>query len=227
MNLATITLDQTWQVTLPNGQQRSFSGSPQENAWALQEFLATESLEGGVIHCKTPLVLQMETGVFELSQWLTEQLNQPFVTNPTTEFDKAASTIPWQLDYYGYRPGKDEYSVESLLTVGNGFMGLRGTTPEMEISADCYPATYLASLYNEADSQVSDRTITNEDFVNAPNLQKIYLVIDGKQVLLNQDTLTHFKRSLNLKDGLLTSEALVTLADGRQLAIETAKIVSM
>lgn len=227
MNLATITLDQTWQVTLPNGQQRSFSESPQANALTLAEFLASESLEGGVIHCETPLILQMDTGVFELSQWLTEQLNQPFVTNPTTEFDKAASTIPWQVDYYGYRPGKDEYSVESLLTVGNGFMGLRGSTPEMEISDDCYPATYLASLYNEADSQVSDRTITNEDFVNAPNLQKIYLIIDGKKVLLTQDTLTHFKRSLNLKDGLLTSEALVTLADGRQLAIETAKIVSM
>ena len=97
----------------------------------------------------------------------------------------------------------------------------------MEISDDCYPATYLASLYNEADSKVSDRTITNEDFVNAPNLQKIYLVIEGEKVLLTQDTLSHFKRSLNLKDGLLTSEALVTLADGRQLAIETAKVVSM
>lgn len=227
MNLATITLDQTWQVALPNGQQRSFSGSPQENALALQEFLATESLEGGVIHCEKPLILQMETGVFELSQWLTEQLNQPFVTNPTTDFDKVAAEIPWRLDYYGYRPGKDEYSVESLLTVGNGFMGLRGTTPEMEISDDCYPATYLASLYNEADSKVSDRTITNEDFVNAPNLQKIYLVIEGEKVLLTQDTLSHFKRSLHLKDGLLTSEALVTLADGRQLAIETAKVVSM
>lgn len=227
MNLATITLDQTWQVALPNGQQRSFSGSPQENALALQEFLATESLEGGVIHCEKPLILQMETGVFELSQWLTEQLNQPFVTNPTTDFDKVAAEIPWRLDYYGYRPGKDEYSVESLLTVGNGFMGLRGTTPEMEISDDCYPATYLASLYNEADSKVSDRTITNEDFVNAPNLQKIYLVIEGEKVLLTQDTLSHFKRSLNLKDGLLTSEALVTLTDGRQLAIETAKVVSM
>ena len=47
-----------------------------------------------------------------------------------------------------------------------------GTTPEMEISDANYPGLYLASLYNTAESEVSDRTITNEDFVNAPNLQK-------------------------------------------------------
>lgn len=227
MNLAMITLNQTWQVTLPNGQEHSFSGTNPEKALALRDFLATEALEGGIIHSKTPTLLQLEEGFFELGQWLTESLNQPFVTNPDTDFETAAAAIPWQLDCYGFTPGKDEYSVESLLTVGNGFMGLRGTTPEMEISEDSYPATYLASLYNEAASKVSDRTITNEDLVNAPNLQKIYLVIDGQKVTFTKETLHYLKRSLNLKNGLLTSEALVTLADGRQLAIETVKMVSM
>ena len=54
---------------------------------------------------------------------------------------------------------------------------------------------------------MSDRTITNEDFVNAPNLQKIYLVIDNENIDIAQNTLLSFKRQLNLKTGLFTSFA--------------------
>ncbi len=126
--------------------------------------------EGGIL--SDSFVFTSEEGTFSLDQWLTEKLNRAFVCGTEESFEEKRLEIPWQLEYYGYTPGKDEYSVESLLTVGNGFIGLRGTTPEMEISDANYPGLYLASLYNTAESEVSDRTITNEDFVNAPNLQK-------------------------------------------------------
>lgn len=46
---------------------------------------------------------------------------------------KEKEAFIWEMKYEGYHPGKDEYSVESLLTVGNGYFGLRGTLPEMKI----------------------------------------------------------------------------------------------
>ena len=73
------------------------------------------------------------------------------------------------------RAWENEYAVESLLTVGNGFLGLRGTTPEMTISDDHYPATYIAGLYNTAASEVAGQVVENEDFVNAPDNQHIAL----------------------------------------------------
>ena len=143
-------------------------------------------------------------------------------TNSLTDFAAAAQELPWRLDYYGYRPGKDEYSVESLLTVGNGFMGLRGTTPEMEISDANYPATYLASLYDTGYSKIQDRTIANEDFVNAPNMQKIYLIIDGERIDIANKRVRSLKRSLNLRNGLLTSSSLIELKSGKKILLEFA-----
>nr|WP_230321099.1 glycosyl hydrolase family 65 protein [Enterococcus gallinarum] len=202
----------------------TFTGTTNERIAALKKQLE-KNQEGGIL--SDLFVFTNEEGTFSLDQWLTEKLNRAFVCGTEESFEEKRLEIPWQLEYYGYTPGKDEYSVESLLTVGNGFIGLRGTTPEMEISDANYPGLYLASLYNTAESEVSDRTITNEDFVNAPNLQKIYLVIDNEKIDIAQNTLLSFKRQLNLKTGLFTSFAEIETQTKKQLRIETQKIANM
>ena len=133
----------------------------------------------------------------------------------------------WQLVYHDFRTGKDEYAAESLLTTGNGFIGLRGTAPEMSISEDAYPATYLAGLYNTAESLVEGQVIKNEDFVNAPNLQYLSLEIDGEVLEYSQRTVKFFKRSLDLKTGLFEATSIVETATGKQLRIVTKRVVSM
>ncbi|WP_270596355.1 glycoside hydrolase family 65 protein [Enterococcus asini] len=229
MNIAKITIaSEAWQVELSEQNSQRFTGLPTENAKQLKNWLAEQEINGGVICTSAPCLLEGPNGTYELSQWLTETLNQPFVTtNSLTDFAVAAQELPWRLDYYGYRPGKDEYSVESLLTVGNGFMGLRGTTPEMEISDANYPATYLASLYDTGYSKIQDRTIANEDFVNAPNMQKIYLIVDGERIDIANNRVHSLKRSLNLRNGLLTSSSLIELKSGKKILLESEKAVSM
>lgn len=223
MNKIEITNDQ-WLLADHMGTTFTFTGTTNERIAALKKQLE-KNQEGGIL--SDSFVFTNEEGTFSLDQWLTEKLNRAFVCGTEESFEEKRLEIPWQLEYYGYTPGKDEYSVESLLTVGNGFIGLRGTTPEMEISDANYPGLYLASLYNTAESEVSDRTITNEDFVNAPNLQKIYLVIDNEKIDITQNTLLSFKRQLNLKTGLFTSFAEIETQTKKQLRIETQKIANM
>ena len=223
MNKIEITNDQ-WLLADHMGAIFTFTGTTNERIAALKKQLE-KNQEGGIL--SDSFVFTNEEGTFSLDQWLTEKLNRAFVCGTEESFEEKRLEIPWQLEYYGYTPGKDEYSVESLLTVGNGFIGLRGTTPEMEISDANYPGLYLASLYNTAESVVSDRTITNEDFVNAPNLQKIYLVIDNEKIDIAQNTLLSFKRQLNLKTGLFTSFAEIETQTKKQLRIETQKIANM
>lgn len=224
MKLLEITLiDGTWQLD-PAGQE--LTGPLPERLTALQQLITTNNYEGGCVSGSEE-VFTTEEGIFELSQWLTEKTNRPFIQGTSADFAAKAADLPWQLSYYGFKGGKDEYSVESLLTVGNGYLGLRGTTPEMEISDAAYPATYLASLYNTAASEVSGQTIYNEDFVNAPNLQKIYLVVDDEKIDLVANDLLSFKRELDLKSGKLTATATVATTTGKQLRIKSEKIASM
>ena len=110
MNIAKITIaSEAWQAELSEQNSQRFTGLPTENAKQLKNWLAQQEINGGVICTSAPCLLEGPNGTYELSQWLTETLNQPFVTtNSLTDFAAAAQELPWRLDYYGYRPGKDE-----------------------------------------------------------------------------------------------------------------------
>ncbi|MDH6363772.1 trehalose/maltose hydrolase-like predicted phosphorylase [Enterococcus sp. PF1-24] len=192
----------------------------EENYAGILAILATDSQE------------KLQTSFKQVAKTFSEKLNLPLVITENADFAEAtffeaAEKNSWTFDYYGYAASKDEYSVESLLTTGNGFIGLRGTTPEMMISDDCYPATYLAGLYNEAVSEVEGQAITNEDFVNAPNLQYLTVVVDGEKITFAKEQVKELSRSLNTKTGLLTSEGILATATGKEMLITTEKFVSM
>lgn len=223
MNIVNLQLGQTWTAHWPNGSQTNLEGEYLDRLSSLVELINANNVDGGTVN--EEFVLTLEGQTTDVAQYLTEKANVPFVVGDYSS-EKVAK-IPWEVVYHGYTPGKDEYSVESLLTVGNGFMGLRGTTPEMEIAEENYPALYLASLYNSAASQVADRTIYNEDFVNAPNLQKMYVIIDGERVDIANNELLSMKRRLDLKTGLFEAWVTVKLTNGKELAIHTKKIASM
>ncbi|MDN6639582.1 MAG: glycoside hydrolase family 65 protein [Tetragenococcus sp.] len=216
---------ENWKINWSNGATELLSAPLNQRIEQLKEKIKSQAIEGGTIDKE--VLFEQEEQTLELAQYLTEETNRPFVCGQPGDFSAKAAQIPWYITYYGYNPGKNEYAQESLLTVGNGFMGLRGTTPEMEISDANYPGLYLAGLYNEAGSQVADKTIYNEDFVNAPNLQKMYLIIDGNRIDIEHNQVLYMKRQLNLKTGLLTSWATLQLADGKKIAVQTKKIASM
>ncbi|HCM89863.1 MULTISPECIES: glycosyl hydrolase family 65 protein [Vagococcus] len=173
-----------------------------------------------------------EKELTEVLYKLTENLNIPVVLNDETkdlkkQIQNKRESYPFELTYFDYPKGKQEYSIESLLTVGNGYLGLRGTSPEMLISDSNYPGTYVASVYNTAESLVDNTTIENEDFVNLPNGQKMYLIIDGEVITIEDNDLNSIKRTLNLKTGELTINSEIMLKNGALLSICVNKMASM
>ena len=186
---------------------------------------------------ENPQTSRLNTGVQSVIKAFSEQLNIPILSQE--EYRQAtdlASALQakyhyntWHLDYYGYTPGKEEYAVESLLTIGNGFMGLRGTLPEMTISTADYPATYLAGLYNEAQSTIAGQAVKNEDFVNAPNNQYISIRVagDAEWLTIEADQLQFLHRSLDLQTGSFISEMIIEDQQQRQFKLCSYKIVNM
>ncbi|MDX1283566.1 MAG: glycoside hydrolase family 65 protein, partial [Draconibacterium sp.] len=140
---------------------------------------------------------------------------------PTQEFK------PWSLEYNDYDP-KKEKSRESLLTVGNGYLGTRGAMEETTASDTNYPGTYMAGLYNRLVSKVADRDIENEDFVNIPNWQFITFRIDGGNWFdINTNKVVSISRKLDFKTGKLVKKIIVKDEQGRETQIESTKFASM
>lgn len=188
-------------------------------------------------YLKNTHVTLLNAGIENLIKHFSELLNCPILTTSeqvaavdlATAFKEKAEYSTWHLDYFGYTPGKEEYSVESLLTTGNGFMGLRGTTPEMSLTKDHYPATYIAGLYNEEKSEIAGQLVENEDFVNTPNNQYISIKVAGADecLTLENATLHYLHRNLDLKSGLFTSHMVIEDPQQHQVKITAHKIVNM
>jgi len=136
--------------------------------------------------------------------------------------------LTWNINYEGVESGKKECSKESLLTIGNGFFGLRGSFVEAKASDDHYPATYIAGLFNQLATPIGEHEVVNEDFVNAPNGQFItFRVDDGDWFTPEQENILKCHRNLNLKTGELTINVLAAIGDGKEIRVVTKKVANM
>jgi len=134
---------------------------------------------------------------------------------------------PWSLVYNEYDP-KKEKSRESLLAVGNGYLGSRGALEEAEAGETNYPGTYFAGLYNRQVSRVNDKDIENEDFVNCPNWHHVtFRIENGEWFNIHQTTIIASKRELDFKSGVLKKEWMIKDQDNHLFKIISLRFASM
>lgn len=113
---------------------------------------------------------------------------------------------------------------ESVMSLGNGHMGLRGNFAE-KYSGDSLQGTYIAGVY------YPDKTVVGwwkngypeyfAKIANAANFIGVNLKIDGQEIDLNEVDFSDFKRVLNMKEAYLERSFTVQLEDNRIEVIET------
>ena len=142
-------------------------------------------------------------------------------------FETGLEKDNWSITYHGYDVIKEK-SRESLLSVGNGYFGTRGSMEEVRADEKHYPGTYMAGLYNRLESPVGDKMIENEDFVNTPNWTIIEFKIDnGEWWDYKTATFETYQKKLCLKTGLFSKEIIVNAADGKKFKITSKRMISM
>ena len=166
---------------------------------------------------------------------LMNMFNVPVVARPTVRQRGLAAAVAdkvayasWHLDYYGEYSGKRNYGQEAMLTVGNGYFGLRGAYVEAVADADNYPGLYVAGVYNQNTTNINGRNVVNEDLVNFPNAQYLSFGVDhGNLFKIRPSDIRDVYRSLDLRTGQLRTSMLLNLATGHQLAVTATKIADM
>ena len=134
---------------------------------------------------------------------------------------------PWKLTYNKFNP-EDESLREALLTLGNGYFGTRGAVCETAATKVHYPGTYIAGVYNTLPTEIANRTIYNEDFVNCPNwLMLNYRIEDGPWFNRLNVKILGWKIVLNMKKGMLSRRLRWQDEHGRITLVENHRIVSM
>ncbi len=133
----------------------------------------------------------------------------------------------WSLEYEGFDPERQSLR-EALCTLGNGYFATRGAAPESRADGVNYPGTYIAGLYNRLTSAVADRTVENEDLVNAPNWLPLDFRLEGAPWFdPRQVELLEYHQELDLRTGLLLRRLRWRDGEARVTRLEQHRFVHM
>ncbi|MFD1418012.1 glycoside hydrolase family 65 protein [Companilactobacillus keshanensis] len=118
---------------------------------------------------------------------------------------------PWDIVTHKFDP-KDKRLQESMTSLGNGYMGMRGFFEE-DYSADTLQGLYLGGVWFPDKTRVGWWKNGYPKYfgkvINAVNFIKMNFLIDGEKLDLAKDDFSDFQIDLNMKDSLLTRSFIV------------------
>jgi len=137
---------------------------------------------------------------------------------------------PWLIIEENFDPKKQKAS-ESLFSIGNGHMGQRATFEE-KYSGNSTQGNYIAGVYYPDPTRVGWWKNGYPEYfakvVNTPNWIGIDVNIGTTgEVNLATCKILEFKRTLNMRDGVLERFCIVELKDGKQLKISSQRFISL
>jgi trehalose/maltose hydrolase-like predicted phosphorylase len=125
----------------------------------------------------------------------------------------------WRLDEPGYQPAL-EHEVESRFTIGNGFLGVRGSL-DVPTSAS-RPRTYVAGLFDPAADGPALPAL-----VPGPDWTGLRLVAFGSPLSVEPGASVAIERTLDLRRGVLLSRSRQRDREGRAVELRTLRCVSL
>ncbi|WP_345612510.1 HAD-IA family hydrolase [Pseudonocardia adelaidensis] len=133
----------------------------------------------------------------------------------------------WTLVYESFDPARQGLR-EALLSLGNGYLVTRGALPEADADDVHHPGTYIAGLYDRAETEVAGRMVENEDLVNVPNWLPLRFRIEGGEWFdaRHADVIAH-RFELDIRRGVLARHMTWQEADGRRTSMVQRRFVNM
>lgn len=135
----------------------------------------------------------------------------------------------WEIIEEGFNPDKNLVS-ESVMSLGNGHMGLRGNFEE-EYSGETLQGTYIAGVYYPDKTRVGWWKIGYPEYyakvLNATNFIGINVELNGKMLNLAEMKVENFRRILNMKQGYLLRSFTVIDDRGRKTDLVIKRFLSI
>ncbi|MBU9789898.1 glycoside hydrolase family 65 protein [Lentilactobacillus sp. IMAU92037] len=135
---------------------------------------------------------------------------------------------PWNIVTHDFKP-EDKRLQESMTSIGNGYMGLRGFFEE-DYSGDSLSGLYLGGVWYPDKTRVGWWKNGYPDYfgkvVNAVNFIKMNVKINGEKIDLAKDTFSDFNLDLDMKKSLLTRSFTVTKGEAK-VAVTFERFVSV
>ena len=135
---------------------------------------------------------------------------------------------PWRL-VEPEPPSPDELgTAETLFSVGNGYLGMRGNIEEGRDSHT--HGTFVNGFHETWDIRHAEEAFgfarVGQTIVNAPDAKVIRLYVDDEPLLLPIADLLEYERAIDFSTGVLTRDLLWRTPSGKQVKITSSRMVS-
>jgi beta-phosphoglucomutase len=110
------------------------------------------------------------------------------------------------------------HSHETIFTIGNGYLGTRGTFEEG------YPRALSATLINGV---YDDVPVVYTELVNCPDWLPLVIIIEGDRLRLDQGTILKYNRQLDLHHGVLSRDLRWCSHSGKTIDIHFQRFASL
>ena len=126
--------------------------------------------------------------------------------------------MEWQIKRTDFSPDRGEF-YESIFSLGNGYMGVRGFREEEERKHAHELCVYLAGVFDYFNPRLTD-------MVNTPNFWNTRIAVNGHR--LNQNLrIVDEEQVLDMKQGVVFRRARLIADSGEETMFESSKFLSL
>ena len=135
---------------------------------------------------------------------------------------------PWRLVETTYR-AEDLGTTETLFSVGNGYLGMRGN-PEEGRDAFAH-GTFINGFHETWPIRHAEAAFgfarTGQTIVNVPDAKLMKLYVDDEPLILGTAELESYERSLDFREGVLRRRLIWRTPSGKRVLVESSRMISM
>ncbi|GAE67219.1 maltose phosphorylase [Cutibacterium acnes JCM 18909] len=126
-------------------------------------------------------------------------------------------------------PSTDDLgTTETLFSIGNGYLGMRGNPSEGRDSFS--HGTYINGFHEIWDIHHAENAYgfarTGQTIVNVPDAKLMKLYVDDEPLLLSINEIQSYKRWIDFREGVLRRELVWRTPAGKLLRVATSRMVS-
>ncbi len=126
-------------------------------------------------------------------------------------------TKPWEIEAFTASHETKDYR-ESIFSQGNGYMGVRGYSPNGTKSNNAERTTFISGFFEYIRPGITD-------MVNQPDFSSSRILING--IDINEMRISDYKQVLNMRNGALLWSYTVTDTEGRRTKVKMTRFLSM
>ncbi|MBH8562916.1 beta-phosphoglucomutase [Nostoc sp. CENA67] len=110
------------------------------------------------------------------------------------------------------------HSLETIFTIGNGYLGTRGSFEEGYIRA--LPATFIHGVYD-------DVPVVYTELANCPDWLPLVVIVNGDRFRLDQGEILQYERQLDVRQGILSRSLRWRSPTGKTIDIRFERFASL